>query len=367
MKILIQTLVPSPYRVSFFNELGKYCNLTVIFEGNRPSNGRVYNWNDSEPSTFKSIYLSKIYSNKLQPSILKYFISKEYDIKLICAYHTITGAFLITSLKLLNIKYIIEIDGAMINNHESYFKRQLKKFYLQKAQHYLSPSKSTDEYFKFYGKARPETISRYSFTSISDKNVLESLTTKELKIQLKEELNIKYNLVILSVGQFIFRKGFDILLKACRNLRNDVGIVIIGGEPTDEYLSICKENNIKNIQFLKFMDNKLLAKYYMASDLFVLPTREDIWGLVINEAMAYGLPIITTNRCVAGMELINNIKDCIVAVEDIDNLEKAINLFISNESLREKEGAKNLQEIRKHTIEKMAEEHYLILKKINNA
>ena len=44
----------------------------------------------------------------------------------------------------------------------------------------------------------------------------------------------------------------------------------------------------------------------MASDLFVLPTREDIWGLVINEAMSFGLPIITTRKCIAGTELITD-------------------------------------------------------------
>ena len=44
MKVVIQTIVPSPYRVLFFNELGKLCDLTVIYEGKRPDNGRVYNW-----------------------------------------------------------------------------------------------------------------------------------------------------------------------------------------------------------------------------------------------------------------------------------------------------------------------------------
>ena len=57
------------------------------------------------------------------------------------------------------------------------------------------------------------------------------------------------------------------------------------------------------------------------------PTREDIWGLVINEALAAGLPVITTNRCGAGLELIkNNENGFLVNVEDIDELyEKILN------------------------------------------
>lgn len=57
----------------------------------------------------------------------------------------------------------------------------------------------------------------------------------------------------------------------------------------------------------------------MAADIFVHPTREDIWGLVVNEAMAKGLPVITTDRCVAGLELIKNESvGRIVPVENID-------------------------------------------------
>ena len=44
----------------------------------------------------------------------------------------------------------------------------------------------------------------------------------------------------------------------------------------------------------------------MAADVFVMPTREDIWGLVINEAMAYGLPVVSTDKCIAALELVKN-------------------------------------------------------------
>ena len=73
-----------------------------------------------------------------------------------------------------------------------------------------------------------------------------------------------------------------------------------------EYINYISEHQLTNVFFFDFMNKELLFKYYQISDLFVLPTREDIWGLVINEAMANGLPIITTDKCVAGKELIND-------------------------------------------------------------
>ena len=56
-----------------------------------------------------------------------------------------------------------------------------------------------------------------------------------------------------------------------------------------------------------------------------MPTREDIWGLVINEALAYGLPTITTERCVAGLELIEDgVNGLLVPVGDVEALHQAM-------------------------------------------
>ena len=126
---------------------------------------------------------------------------------------------------------------------------------------------------------------------------------------------------VLTVGQFIHRKGFDILLKAHQYNDDDVALIIIGGSPTEEYLKIIKDYNLKNVYFIEFQKKSVLAQYFKAADLFVLPTREDIWGLVINEAMGYGLPVITTENCVAGIELIEDgINGYIVPNEDVKEL-----------------------------------------------
>ena len=56
MKVLFLTNIPSPYRVDFFNEIGKYCDLTVLFEKGF-SNERDTSWKNYSFDNFKGIFL----------------------------------------------------------------------------------------------------------------------------------------------------------------------------------------------------------------------------------------------------------------------------------------------------------------------
>ena len=89
-----------------------------------------------------------------------------------------------------------------------------------------------------------------------------------------------------------------------------------------------------------------------------MPTREDIWGLVINEALANGLPVITTDKCVAGLELVrNNENGFIIPSENIDALFEKMNIIINSDELINKMSSRSLEVVQEYTIEKMAEKH----------
>lgn len=164
--------------------------------------------------------------------------------------------------------------------------------------------------------------------------------------------------VVISVGQFIYRKGYDVLIKAWARCPKNAELYIIGGEPTEEYLRLVQEMHMSNIHFLKFKSKNVLKEYYKAADLFVLPTREDIWGLVINEAMAAGLPVITTNKCVAGLELVNDGENgYIVPINNSKILSEKINCILSSDELMKKMSANSLRKIHRYTIEQMAKKH----------
>ena len=159
-------------------------------------------------------------------------------------------------------------------------------------------------------------------------------------------------------------KGVDVLLESFDKQPQNVALFCVGGEPTPEYLDIIEKCQNKNIFFIKHTDLENLKKYYLAADVLVLPTRGDTWGLVINEAMSYGLPVITTNMCVAGNQLIENgINGYIVQADSPKEIEKSINAILNNNDIsmfRER----NIKKISSYTYENMAKMIFNYLREI---
>lgn len=352
LKVLFLTNVPSPYRVDFFNALGKLCDLTVLFE-NHNAKSRDTAWVADSMDCFKAVYLKGIRIGEAESfslDVLQYLSNKRYDVIVVGMYSSPTGMLAIEYMRLKKIPFVLSSDGGM-KKEDSGIKHWIKAHFIGAAKGWLSTGETTSEYLKYYG-ATDDRIFKYPFTSVKSKDILMHPLTQTQKLEYRKKLNMKEKRVILSVGQFIYRKGYDVLLKACNGLDSDIGIYIVGGKATEEYLKMKKNLNLINIHFVDFMPKKDLANYYKAADIFVLPTREDIWGLVVNEAMSYGLPVVTTNKCVAGSEMIvNGENGYIVPVENSDALKAAMisSFDISAENV--------LRTAKNYSIEEMVQCH----------
>lgn len=362
MKILFLTNIPVPYRVDFFNELGKKCDLTVLYERNNATD-REASWLKRKVESFTEVFLNGINvgnDSALCFEVLSWLRKRNFDLIIIGGYSTPTGMLAIEYLKLKKIPFILNSDGGF-EKDESKFKYYLKRHFISKANAWLSTAKCTDDYLVKYG-AKRDRIFRYPFTSIRNVDILKNPINKEEKLEIKRKLNITESKTVITVGQFIYRKGFDILIRACSKMPENLGIYIIGGEPTDEFINLKKELNLTNVHFVGFKQKDELSQYYKAADLFVLPTREDIWGLVINEALAHGLPIVTTNKCIAGLELVeDNVNGFIVKVDDVDELANKMLKIISNDQLCTEMSNNGLDKITNYTIENMASYHLNII------
>lgn len=112
--------------------------------------------------------------------------------------------------------------------------------------------------------------------------------------------------LLLYVGQLITRKGVPQVLKALSVLKDTcIGLLVVGSGPEEEELKqFCQEQSMKNVYFEGFQQQDALPKYYALADALALPSFEEVWGLVVNEALASGLYALCSNRAGAAHDLI---------------------------------------------------------------
>lgn len=361
MKVLITTNVPSPYRVDFFNELGKLCDLTVTFQ-KTTSSERDKSWKNYKSDNFTPVFLKGVSIKTDQALCFGYkkLLKNNYDVILSMDCGTPSGAIFANYLAKKGIPFYIETDGCFYGEPKGFVKKlkfKIKKKFYPKAKGVFTSCLNSCKAALSLGVSE-ERIINYPFTSLFEKDLLTAPVGEREKEEYKKSLGLSGYKTVLAVGQFIYRKGFDVLIKAAKNLSGGVKVCFVGGEPTEEYLSLAESRGVNNIEFMGFTEKEKLKNYYRAADVFVLPTRKDVWGLVVNEAMANALPVITTDMCVAGLELIRDGENgYIVPVGDKAALSCKINELLRDDEKRATFGAKSLEKIRFYTIESMVKAH----------
>lgn len=355
MKVLFITNVPFPYTVDYLSELGKYCELVACFE-RATSSERDKSWAEFKFKNCRAIIMKGMnfgVEEAICFEVTKHIYEEHADIVLISNPCTPTGIIEQLYMKKHKIPYCIQSEGAFVGDGWGP-KELLKRLAMKSAIMYFSTGKCQDDYFLKYG-ALPEQIRRFPFTSLWESEVKKEILTVIQKKELKKSLDIKEDVVLICVSRFIPGKGIDTLLKSISEVDHKVRTIIIGGKPTEEYLRICAEYGLKHVTFIDHISKEELKKYYDASDLFVLPTHHDTWGLVIVEAMSHGLPVISTNKCVAACTLVKDgINGYSLSVGDVDSFREKISYLCDHREEMQKMGAEALQSMQNYSIEQMA-------------
>src|SRR5207244_3931253 len=98
--------------------------------------------------------------------------------------------------------------------------------------------------------------------------------------------------------------------------------------------------NTGNVHFVGFQNQSDLPKYYSIADVFVLPSENEPWGLIINEVMCGGVPVITTTDVGAAADLVVNDKTGYVyPTGDIEMLTKHLSDLLRDPKRAEQMGA----------------------------
>lgn len=178
--------------------------------------------------------------------------------------------------------------------------------------------------FIAYGSKVQELIEKYN-KGISEKIFLSgnSVNNKKYRDRYLKLVN-KKNLirkklgispekkVALFVGRFVEEKNLSVLVDSIEKIvkkgeKNILCIMIGGGFLHDNLVSYTKDKNLEDfIKIIPFKEFEKLSMFYASADIFVLPSKWEVWGLVVNEAMLFNLPVIVSDKVGCSRDLIKN-------------------------------------------------------------
>ena len=174
--------------------------------------------------------------------------------------------------------------------------------------------KFIDNFVDAYLVIGKENRNTYISNGISKKKLfLVPYVVDNDSFKLKKKKKKSRKMIFIFSGKLIYRKGFDLLLNAiiiCNRFKNfklNSRFIVIGdGENFNEYLRFKKENKLTNLEFVGYKTQSFIKRYYKKSKILILPSREEKWGLVINEAMSAGNMIIASDKVGACKDLVLN-------------------------------------------------------------
>lgn len=171
---------------------------------------------------------------------------------------------------------------------------------------------------------------------------------KGLKYQNRRKLGITKSVpVILYVGKLIERKKPLDLLKAFEyvKIKFDAALLFLGdGAQRVDLEKYVWDKNIADVHFIGFKNQTELSKYYELSDVFVLPSQREPWGLVVNEAMVHGMPVIVSDAVGAAPDLVRSRENGFVYPAcDVNALIDCLSQVLSDKELRQSMGRKSLE------------------------
>ena len=276
-RVLYISNIEVPYRVRFFNELAKYCDLTVLYES-RGTGKRDTTWSKSEKKRYRSVY----YGRNTLPLLLA-----RYDLVILGCYQTPLQIATALLFKLLRRKFRINLDGEPFLQGKGW-KPGAKRLLLRLATGYLVAGESAAWSLRAIAGKKPITV--YPFGSLTEAQLGRCPDCKDRTG------------TILVVGQYFPYKGMDVALEAARR-DGSLSFLFVGmGSRTEKFR---KDHKIpSNVQLIPFLQPEELHREYASCALVVLPSRRECWGLVIPEAAAFGAPIVSTWGSGAAVEFL---------------------------------------------------------------
>lgn len=311
MKVAYITNLRTPYRTLQLNEFSKIENMELtVYYTDKPNENRK--WDLNKAFGFKEFDLKGYKIFKKYGYINKGLLNivKSNDLIITGAYEQPSYILLSIMCKIIKKPYVLSFDGIScdrINIEERKFKKLIKNIVISNASAIFGNGEVSKQYFhKVFNYPLEKIYNQYLTSDMDRINSLYEHKDSYRK-EYRESLGILENdKVIIYSGRLIYIKNIDSVIKAINKVdKKNLVLLITGGGELAQELTVLAEKLKVRVIITGFIQNQdELFKHYFAGDAFILPSICEPWGLVVNEAMCAGLPILVSNKCGCSKDLV---------------------------------------------------------------
>ncbi len=314
-RLVILTEIISPYRIPLFNALAQHpeVDLHVIFLAETDPNLRQWRVYKEEIRFSYQVLRSwrkqlGRYNVLINRGVAQELKAASPDAILCGGYNYIASWQALLWARRHSVPFLLWSES---NLHELRRGHALLEFlkaeFIRKCDAFVVPGVWAHEYLRAH-KVKEELI--FTAPNAVDNNLFSvaAAASRHEAARHRSELNLPER-YFLFVGRLVREKGIFELLSAYAKLdaplRQQIGLVFAGDGPCRtqlEQLAASVTHGL--IKFPGFVHREQLPTYYALAEALILPTYTDTWGLVVNEAMACGLPIILSRAAGCGPDLV---------------------------------------------------------------
>jgi glycosyltransferase involved in cell wall biosynthesis len=187
--------------------------------------------------------------------------------------------------------------GTLHTEHQIGIVRRMLRFVVSRwARHWFSYGETSSEYLTSIGIPRDCIV-----------QIQNGVDETRFSTDAPPEFQVQPRPVLLHAGQLIARKGVDLLLKASGALQKEgleFSLLLVGGGPDQETLEqLVRDLQLMNVHFYRSLRSDKMPGVYRSGDALILPTLSDVWGVVANEAVLSGIPVLCSKYAGCAKEL----------------------------------------------------------------
>lgn len=204
----------------------------------------------------------------------------------------------------------------------------LVKIMLFLSDDFIAYGSRAKEYLESFGVSKDKIKIYLNSVDVEYFRTMANKFSKDKFILRKMHKIPKNNIVFLYVGQLIERKGVLELVEAflkIRKKRKNVSLIFVGTGYLEEEIGRRSNNLTQRFGHVEYDD---LPKFYALSDACILPSKEEVWGLVVNEALSSNIPVLVSKQAGCSVDLVDGKSGLIIQNSTPKSIEIAMEKFI---------------------------------------